>query len=63
MNSDGSTNRTPATMPAPGAVHQPADVGRELLRLRAGQHHAVVQRVQEAPLADPAPLAPPARGA
>jgi hypothetical protein len=41
---------------APGAVHQPADVGGELLRLRAGQQHAVVQRMQEALLADPAPL-------
>ncbi len=39
----------------PGAVHQPADVGRELLRLGARQHHGVVQRVQEAVLADPAP--------
>ncbi len=39
---------------APGAVHQPADVGGQLLRLGAGQQHAVVQRVQEALLADPA---------
>ena len=37
------------------AVHQPAEVGGELLRLGAGQQHAVVQRVQEALLADPAP--------
>ena len=29
------------------AVHQPADIGRELLRLRARQQHAVVERVQE----------------
>jgi redox-sensitive bicupin YhaK (pirin superfamily) len=40
---------------APGAVQQPADVGRELLRLRSRQHHAVVERVQEASLRDPAP--------
>jgi hypothetical protein len=40
---------------APGAVHEPANVGGQLLRLGPGQHHAVVQRVQEAPLADPAP--------
>ncbi len=40
---------------APGPVHQPADVGRELLGLRTRQHHAVVQRVQVAALGDPAP--------
>ena len=40
---------------APRTVHEPADVRRELLRLGAGQQHAVVQRVQEALLADPAP--------
>ena len=39
---------------APRAVHEPADVGGELLGLGAGQHHAVVQRVQEPLLADPA---------
>ena len=39
---------------APGPVHQPADVGGELLRLRPRQHHAVVERVQKAPLGDPA---------
>ena len=38
------------------AVHEPADVGGELLRLGARQEHAVVQRVQEAVLADPALL-------
>jgi hypothetical protein len=42
--------------PAPGAMQQPADVHRQLLRLRARQQHAVVERVQEARLADPAPL-------
>ena len=41
---------------APGTVQQPADVGRELLRLGARQQHAVVQRVQEPRLADPALL-------
>ena len=41
---------------APGAVHQPADVRGQLLGLRPGQQHAVVQRMQEALLADPAPL-------
>ena len=42
--------------PARGPVQQPADVDRELLRLGAGQQHAVVERVQEAALADPALL-------
>ena len=37
-------------------VEQPAGVDRELLRLGPGQEHAVAQRVQEPPLADPAPL-------
>ena len=36
-------------------MQQPADVDRQLLRLRAGQQHAVVERVQEALLAEPAP--------
>jgi len=40
---------------APGAVHQPSDVGGELLGFGAGQQHAVVQRMQEPVLADPAP--------
>src|SRR5947207_3272594 len=35
-------------------MHEPADVGGELLRLRTGQHHAVVERVQEARFGDPA---------
>ena len=41
---------------ARGAVHQPADVGGELLRLGARQQHAVVERVQEPRLGDPALL-------
>ncbi|MNE73738.1 hypothetical protein D3C80_1697650 [compost metagenome] len=40
--------------PAPGAVHQPADVGGQLLGLWARQQHAVVEGMQKAPLADPA---------
>ncbi len=40
---------------ARAAVHQPAQVGGQLLRLRAGQHHAVVQRMQKAALRNPAP--------
>ena len=39
--------------PALGLVHQPADVGRELLGLGAGQQRAVVQRLQETLVADP----------
>ena len=35
-------------------VHQPAQIGGELLRLRAGQDHAVVERVQKSRFADPA---------
>src|SRR5215475_5781398 len=36
-------------------MHQPADVNGELLRLRTGQQHAVVERVQESLLTQPAP--------
>ena len=39
----------------PVAVQQPADIDRQLLGLGAGQHHAVVQCMQEAPLGNPAP--------
>ena len=52
----GSTKSTPATSPPRAPMQQPADVGRELLRLGPGQQHAVVERVQEARLADPALL-------
>ena len=38
------------------AVHQPADIGRELLRLGPGQQHAIVERVQETALRNPALL-------
>ena len=34
-------------------MHQPADVGGELLRFRARQEHAVIQRVQKSPLGNP----------
>lgn len=37
-------------------VHQPADVNGELLGFRSRQQHAVVQRVQETGLTDPAQL-------
>jgi hypothetical protein len=41
---------------AGGAVHQPADIGRELLRLGARQQHAVVERMQKPALGNPALL-------
>ena len=40
--------------PAAHAVEQPADVGRELLRLGAGKQRAEVERVEETLLVDPA---------
>ena len=38
------------------AMHQPADIGRKLLRLGARQQHAIVERMQEPPLRHPALL-------
>src|SRR5262249_31453469 len=38
------------------AVHQPADIGRKLLRLGARQQHAIVERMQEPLLRYPALL-------
>ena len=38
------------------AVQQPADIGGKLGRLRTGQQHAVIERVEEPALADPVPL-------
>ena len=35
------------------AMHQPADIDRQLMGLGSGQQHAVAQRVQEPRLADP----------
>lgn len=34
-------------------MHQPADVGGQLLGLRAGEQHRVVERVQKAALREP----------
>lgn len=39
--------------PSGGAMHQPAHIGRELLRLGPRQQHAIVQRMQETSLGDP----------
>ena len=44
----GRTNSDARDQAAARPVQQPADVRRELLRFRAGQQHAVVERVQEA---------------
>ena len=49
----GQHEQAAGDQPAAGAVQQPADVGGQLLRLGAGQQHAVVHRVQEPALADP----------
>src|SRR5262249_20342780 len=35
------------------AMHQPADIGRKLLRLGAGQQHAIVERMQKARFGNP----------
>src|SRR5213596_1132056 len=40
---------------SPNPVHRVADVGRELLCLRAVERHAEVESVKEAALRDPAP--------
>ena len=52
----GMTNRHAGHDAAERAVHQPADIGRELLRLGPRQQHAVVERVQEPALRNPALL-------
>ena len=52
----GRTKSSAGDEPAARAVHQPADVGGELLRLGPGQQHAVVERMEEALFADPALL-------
>ena len=51
----GQHEQHPCRHTAPGAVHQPAQVGGQLLGLGPWQQHAVVQRVQKPPLAEPAP--------
>ena len=35
------------------AVHEPSDVDRELLGFRAGQNHAVVERIEKSAIVDP----------
>ena len=54
--SPGSTNSVAGDEPALRLVQEPADIDGKLLRLGAGEQHAVVERVQEPVLADPALL-------
>lgn len=49
----GQDEQSARHQPAGSAMHQPADIGCELLRLRARQEHAVVQRMEEAAFRDP----------
>ena len=50
---EGRTKEAACDDAAPSAVQQPADVSRELLRLRAGKEHAEVQRLKKMVLGDP----------
>ena len=52
-NKSGEDEQRPRDDPAVDAMHQPPDIYRELMSLWAGEEHAVVERVQEAPLAEP----------
>src|SRR3984893_5918494 len=49
----GTTNTPPAMIPPGGPVHHPADISRELLRLRSRQQHAVIEGVQESCFRNP----------
>jgi len=49
----GTTNSPPCDDRTRPAVHQPADIGRELLGLGSRQQHAIAQGVQKPRLADP----------
>jgi hypothetical protein len=51
---DAGQNKEPAGDDGPRpAVHQPADIDRQLVRLGSGQQHAVAKRVQKPRFADP----------
>lgn len=52
----GKYEQEPRNQPAPDAVKPPANVGRQLHRLRAGQEHAEVEAAQKSPIVDPALL-------
>ena len=49
----GQDKQRPGKQAAPRAMHEPADIDRELLGFGTGQQVTVVQRLQEAVLADP----------
>ena len=51
--SAGQHEQDPGRQPAAHTVHQPAEIGRELGRLRPRQQHAEIERMQEARLVDP----------
>ena len=50
----GRQKQSTGDQPAPGAMHEPAQVGGQLGGLRPRQQHAVVEGVQVAPLREPA---------
>ncbi|BDQ24106.1 hypothetical protein RQN9TF_33125 (plasmid) [Rhodococcus qingshengii] len=50
----GQDGQDSGDQPPNGAVEKPTGVDGELLRLRTGKQHAVVQGMQEAFLSDPA---------
>src|SRR5262245_29041282 len=52
-NDAGNDKKPAGDDAAEGAMHQPADIGRELLRLGARQQHAIVERMQEPLFRDP----------
>ena len=43
----GKDEKPPAISPPSRPVHQPADISRKLLRLGAGQQHAVIERMEK----------------
>ena len=45
--------QSPRGDPTAHTVHQPAEIGGELLSLRTGQEQAVVQGVDKPPITDP----------
>ncbi len=55
-NDAGNDEKPAGDDAAERAMHQPADIGRELLRLGARQQHAIVERMQEPLFRDPALL-------
>ena len=52
----GSMNKPPGNETADGPMHEPANVSGKLLRLGAGQQHAVVQCMEKPLLGNPSLL-------